>query len=129
MESTVHHSKHALGANIQLCFKRGPGRGVLEERYKPTLTSWVAPATQLSFSERRMRKSSLSKDAPEFLPLFAFPRGIQLQLQHNKTQLPRDTQFVSFVLTNEHGGARERASGNGVVWVVRGGVIATLQQH
>ncbi len=99
----MHHSKHALGANIGLCFKRGPRRGVLEERYKPSLTSWVIPGTQGTLSDRRMRKSSLSKDAPEFLPLFAFPRGIQLQLQHNKTQLPRDTQFVSFVLTNEHG--------------------------
>jgi hypothetical protein len=118
-----------------LCFKRGPGRGVLDQRYRPILSSCVIPApaapshwqhsgsstsshrpssgaatstpgTAIALAhthERRLRKSSLSKDAPDFLPLFAFSRGVKLELRGRKTHLPRDAQFLSFVLTNEMG--------------------------
>lgn len=105
---------------------------MLDQRYRAVLSSFVAPApaapshwlhsgsssggtsadgTSTATSaalaalthERRLRKSSLSRDAPDFLPLFAFSRGIKLELRGPKTHLPRDAQFLSFVLTNELG--------------------------
>jgi hypothetical protein len=118
--ATPTPTKHTLGSGTALCFKRGPDRGTRDVRYCPQLTTCctaasadttgeasdakdVAAASSSFILSPQKRLWGVHKDAPMFLPLFAFPRGTTIDVKPADAILPADPQFMSFVLTNEHG--------------------------
>jgi hypothetical protein len=142
VKAECHSAKYGLASGVVIAFRRAPGRGLLDVRYTSEITQWLRPSRQGSSPHgvSTSRSDDISNHSigtkyqqwavtpspvemngppPQFLPLFAFPRGIPIKVRKRNTLLvggsgsfadnveaspyPRKPKFVTFGLTNEQG--------------------------